>query len=84
LPEPETSESTTTPIGLNHRTLFSVSIASWLVNIDPTTPKMEKVINIKTNAVTEFTIIFLVLVRKVSAVPHIDFLLDIIFSPNKF
>jgi hypothetical protein len=51
-----------------------------VLNIDPTPPKIEKVITIKNKAVIEFTIIFLVLVKKLSAVDHIDFLSDIIFS----
>ena len=75
-----TSESTTTPIGLNHKTLFSVSISSEPLNIEPTPPKIEKVITINSKAVTEFIIIFLVLVKKLSAVAHIDFLSDIFFS----
>ncbi|GIR73444.1 MAG: hypothetical protein CM15mP76_01710 [Prochlorococcus sp.] len=32
--------STTTPIGLNQRTLFSVSISSSSVNIAPKAPKL--------------------------------------------
>ena len=62
-----TSESTTTPIGLNHKTLFSVSISSEPLNIEPTPLKIEKVITINSIAVTEFIIIFLVLVKKLSA-----------------
>ena len=73
-----TSESTTTPIGLNQRILSFVSISSWLLNIEPTPPKMEKVITINTKAVTEFTMTFLVLVRKPSAIAQIDFFSDII------
>ena len=77
LPDPDTSESTTTPIGLNHKTLSFASISSGLSNKDPTPPRIAKVINIRTKAVSELTIIFLVLVRKLSAFDQIDCLSDI-------
>ena len=43
---------TTTPVGLNHKTLPLLSIVSSSVNIDPMLPRIENVIIIKIMAVT--------------------------------
>ena len=76
-PELLTSESTTTPIGLNQRTLSFVSTSSGLLNIDPIPPSNENVTITKTKAVNELTIIFLVVVKKLSAFAQIDCFSDI-------
>ena len=79
-PELLTSESTTTPIGLNQRTLSSVSIFSGLLNIEPIPPNNENVITTKINAVNELSIIFLVVVKKLSAFDQIDCFSDMYIS----
>ena len=72
-PVPKTSESTTTPIGLNHNILSFDSTLSEPLNAEPTPPKIEKVRTTNTRAVAPLTIIFLARLRKLSAFPHIDF-----------
>ena len=64
--------STTTPIGLNQRTLFSVSISSSSVNIAPKAPKIATVTKIKTKTVNVLRISFLVVDKNASALDQID------------